>query len=285
MPVATRACSAPHTPCQRRVARARAGRAAPDGDAASPPVRTVQRRKEQSPTSMLGLASVAAAPRTPGRSRRRRNAALEYASPGGEEGTDSGSGHERDGEAGDRRSQRPVRPAVGEVTDRAHNNQPRRGGAGREKREERRGRGGTTVGRGGPTGGRRNDCRPEHCAQRSGPRPAARAGGAAWPGRDDRRPGRPDQRPSQRLSAGAIRPADEATNGGRGRRSGRSGVAGAGRPATPGQRPAATTGGRSEGAERRAILRVLFLGKGDGGAAASFLSLSLGPDCVDLAQL
>ena len=150
---------------------------------------------------------------------------------------------ERDGEAGDRRGQRLGRPAVGEVTDRAHNNQPPRGGAGREKREERRGRGGTTVGRGGPTGGRRNDCRPEHCAQRSGPRPAARAGGAAWPGRDDRRPGRPDQRPSQRLSAGAIRPADEATNGGRGRRSGRSGVAGAGRPATPGQRPAATTGG------------------------------------------
>ena len=62
-------------------------------------------------------------------------------------------------------------------------------------------------------------------------------------------------------------------------------MAGAGRPATPGQRPAATTGGRSEGEERREILRLLFLGKGDGGAAASFLYLSLGPDCVDPAQL
>ena len=91
------------------------------------------------------------------------------------------------------------RRAVGEVSNRTHNNQLRRGGAGREKGEERHGRGGTTVGRGGPTGGHRNDCRPEHCAQRSGPRPAARAGGAGgavWPGRDNHWPGRPGRRPS-----------------------------------------------------------------------------------------
>ena len=93
---------------------------------------------------------------------------------------------------------------MGKVTDRAHNNHPRRGGAGQEEREEQRGRGGTTVGRGDPIGGRRNVSRLGRCDRRSGPRPAAgvgRAGGAAWLGRDDR-PRRGNDR-RQRPAAGA----------------------------------------------------------------------------------
>ena len=42
---------------------------------------------------------------------------------------------------------------------------------------------------------------------------------------------------------------------------------------------------KTKGEEPLKILRLLFLGKEDGGAAASFLFLSLGPDCIDLEQL
>ena len=52
------------------------------------------------------------------------------------------------------RGRRPARlvtgrPAVGEVSDRAHNNQPRRGGAGREEGDDRRGRDDRRPGRPG----------------------------------------------------------------------------------------------------------------------------------------
>ena len=137
------------------------------------------------------------------------------------------------GEAGDRQGQRWARSATG------HTTINRGAGAGREERDEQRGRGGTTGDRGGPAGGRRNGCRLGRYGRRSGPRPAAGEGGeggAAWPGR-------PRPRSSSRGDRHRRAEAEAAAAADLGRRCAVAGVSSRGvrrRPAVPG-------GGRGRG--------------------------------------
>ena len=145
------------------------------------------------------------------------------------------------------RGRRPARPGTGNASggrDQRRYTTINRGAG--EEREEHRGRGGATVNRGGPAGGRRNGCWPGRYGRRSGPRPAAGeggaggAGGAAWPGR-------PRPRSSSRGDRHRRAEAEAAAAADLGRRCAVAGVSSRGvrrRPAVPGGARGRGRGGR-----------------------------------------